>query len=376
MQEIPPSPEIVHPGDQRELPECAYWVAAKLVNNLGPARIRILLDHFGSMEMTWQAPERELRAALDSRTLREFLTVRGDVDVAAMWDRISFDGTCAVCWTDVDYPPLLLEIPAPPPVLYYRGQITETDTTAVAIVGTRRATAYGRDMAYRIAFDLAKAGVTIVSGLATGVDGVAHRAALEAGGRTLAVLGSGIDVIYPGQHRDLADRISKQGAVISDYPLGTQPDRYNFPPRNRIISGLSLGVVVIEAPESSGALITVNFAAEQGRDAFAVPGPVNAPSSAGCLRIIREGATMVRSAEDVMEDLHIHRSSIEPVEQASLPLSSSEHQLLSVMSSQPQHIDDIAAKLGRTINDVSGELMVLELQEMVRNTGGGFYRRT
>lgn len=375
MQDRPPSPQLVQPDMQLELPECAYWVAAKLVNNIGPARIRVLLSHFGSMSATWQAPERELRAALDERTLREFLTVRNDVDVAAVWNRITFDGTRAVCWTDVDYPALLLEIPAPPPVLYYRGQISEIDTRAVAIVGTRRATAYGRDMAYRMSYDLAKAGVTIVSGLATGVDGVAHRAALEAGGRTIAVLGSGVDVIYPGQHRDLADRISQQGAVVSDYPMGTQPDRFNFPPRNRIISGLSLGVVVIEAPESSGALITVNFAAEQGRDAFALPGPVNARASAGCLRIIREGATMVRSAEDVMEDLHIFRGEVEPVAQASLPLSPSEHQLLSVMSSQAQHIDDIAAKLGRTISDVSGELMMLELQDLVRNTGGGFYRR-
>lgn len=371
MHEIPPSPESA----QHDLPECAWWVAAKQVKQLGPARMRAMLDHFGSMQLAWQASDRDMRHALDARALGELLSLRQNLDVAELWQRTTRNGTRATCWTDVDYPSLLLEIPAPPPVLYYRGQITEIDATAVAIVGTRRVTAYGREMAHRIAFDLANAGVTIVSGLATGVDGVAHRAALEAGGRTIAVLGSGIDVIYPGTHRDLAGRIAEQGAVVSDYPPGTQPERFNFPPRNRIISGLSLGVVVIEAPESSGALITVNFAAEQGRDAFAVPGPVHAPASAGCLRILREGATLVRSAEDVLEDLHIRRTNIDQPTQPSLPLTESEHRLLSVMTSEPQHIDDIAAKLSRSIGDVSGELMMLELQEAVRNTGSGYYAR-
>ncbi len=372
MHETLPAQE----SDLTELPECAWWVAMKMANHLGPARIRTLLQHYGSMREAWHAPERELRGVLDSRTLRELITVRADVDVAALWHRTTLHGVRVTCWTDVDYPPLLLEIPAPPPVLYYRGQMTQTDTTAVAIVGTRRVTAYGREMAHRIAFDLAKAGVTIVSGLATGVDGIAHRAALEAGGRTIAVLGSGIDVIYPGNHRDLANRISDQGAVVTDYPPGTKPDRFNFPPRNRIISGLSLGVVVIEAPERSGALITVDFAAEQGRDAFAVPGPIHAPASAGCLRILREGATLVRNAEDVLEDLHIRRAeAVESPAQITLPLSDSEHRLLSVMTSQPQHIDDIAAKVNRSINDVSGLLMMLELQEVVRNNGGGYYCR-
>ena len=371
MHETPPSQQVV----AQELPECAWWVATKQVNHIGPAKIRVLLEQFGSMERAWQAPERDLRHVLDERTLREFLTIRGTLNVVDLWSRTTGNGVRVTCWTDLDYPALLREIPAPPPVLYYCGHIAETDTTAVAIVGTRRVTAYGREMAHRIAFELAKAGVTIVSGLAMGVDGVAHRAALEAGGRTIAVLGSGIDVIYPGSHRDLARRIAEQGAVVTDYPPGTQPDRFNFPPRNRIISGLSRGVVVIEAPERSGALITVDFAAEQGRDAFAVPGPVHAPASAGCMRILREGATLVRSAEDVLEDLHIRRTEVDQPAQSSLPLTESERRLLSVMTSRQQHIDDIAAALNRSIADVSGELMMLELQGAVRNNGGGFYAR-
>lgn len=357
------------------VPERAWWLAFMQVPRIGPARIQRLLEHFGSLREAWGASGSELREAVPAGVLTELLRIRGELDVQALYERTTRDGVRITCWADDDYPALLREVPAPPPLLYYRGQLVETDSTAVAIVGTRRVTAYGKEMAYRISFDLAKAGVTIVSGLALGVDGVAHRAALEAGGRTLAVLGSGIDVLYPGRHRDLAGKIEEQGAVITEYPPGTQPDRFNFPPRNRIISGLSRGVVVIEAPERSGALITVDFAAEQGRDAFAVPGPVHAPASAGCHRILREGATLVRSAEDILEDLHIRPIDHEERETDISNLSMEERRLLSVLTSQPQHIDDIAAQIGKTVSEVSGELMMLELQGSVHSSGSGYYSR-
>src|SRR5690606_13760895 len=237
-------------------------------------------------------------------------------------------------------PSLLAEIPAPPPVVYYRGELLETDRTAIAIVGTRRMTAYGREMTARIAGDLARAGVTIVSGLARGVDGVAHQAALDAAGRTLAVLGSGADRISTLEHRYLAQRITEQGAVLSDYLPDTPPDGVNFPPRNRIISGLSLGVVVIEAPDRSGALITVDFAADQGRDIFALPGQANAANSSGTNRLIREGARLVRSADDILEDLQIHQTGRTDAIQQSLPLSDDDRRLLAVLTAMPQHIDD------------------------------------
>lgn len=357
------------------LPESAWWIAFRQIPRIGPARIRTLLDQFGTLQSAWHASEREIRDALPGQLQQELLEARNRTDVTALYHRVTQDGVHVTCWTDDSYPALLREVPAPPPVLYYRGQLIETDSIAVAIVGTRKVTAYGRDMAYRIAYDLAQAGVTIVSGLALGVDGVAHRAALEAGGRTIAVLGSGIDVLYPGRHRDLARKIEDQGAVVTDYPPGTQPDRFNFPPRNRIISGLSRGVVVIEAPERSGALITVDFAAEQGRDAFAVPGPVHAPSSAGCLRILREGATLVRSAEDVLEDLHIRRLDQDVPEHAPMQLSDDERRILAVLTSQPQHIDDLAEALNKSVGEVSGELMMLELQGNVHAAGGGYYSR-
>lgn len=357
------------------VPERAWWLAFMQVPKIGSARIQRLLDEFGTLREAWGASAGELRAVIPAAVLDELLRSRGEIDVEEHYEHVTQNGVRVTCLTDEEYPALLKEVPAPPPILYYRGQLVETDSTAVAIVGTRKVTAYGREMAYRIAYDLAKAGVTIVSGLALGVDGVAHRAALEAGGRTLAVLGSGIDVIYPGRHRDLARKVEEQGAVITEYPPGTQPDRFNFPPRNRIISGLSRGVVVVEAPERSGALITVDFAAEQGRDAFAVPGMVHAPSSAGCHRILREGATLVRSAEDVLEDLHIHPIDHERSETEQANLSDDERRLLSVLTSQPQHIDDIAAQLGKTVNEVSGELMMLELQGSVHSGGSGYYSR-
>jgi DNA processing protein len=229
-------------------------------------------------------------------------------------------------------------------------------------------------MTTRLASDLARAGVTIVSGLARGVDGVAHQAALDAGGRTIAVLGSGINRIYPPEHRNLARRIGEQGTVVSDYLPDTPPDGVNFPPRNRIISGLSLGIIVVEAPDRSGALITVDFAADQGRDVFAVPGPATAPNSAGTNRLVREGARLVRNADDVLEDLQINRMPLEAAQQA-LPLDEGERRLLAVLTAIPQHIDDLAALSDSTVAETSGRLMMLELQGLVRNTGAQHYAR-
>jgi DNA processing protein len=358
-----------------ELPERAYWVAFHHVPYIGPARLRRLVDHFGALEIAWKASEPALRRCLEERPLQELLKTRHALDLTANMASLERDGVRITTPVDVSYPALLQEIGAPPPVLYYRGELLETDRMAVAIVGTRRVTSYGRDMASRIAGDLARAGVTIVSGLARGVDGVAHQAALDAGGRTIAVLGSGVNRIYPPEHRNLARRIAEQGAIVSDYLPDTPPDGVNFPPRNRIISGLSLGVVVIEAPDRSGALITVDFAADHGRDVFAVPGPATATNSAGCNRIIREGARLVRNAEDVLEDLQIARRHEAVAIQQALPMNEEDRRLLAVLSSAPQHIDDLAALSDSPVAAVSARLMTLELQGLVRNAGAQHYTR-
>ncbi len=362
-------------GGVENLPERAYWLAFHRVPYIGPARLRRLVDTFGSLERAWSAPVSELQRCLEDRARGELVKARAELDVASLYRHIIDSGVQVTTPTDLSYPSLLSEIPAPPPVLYYRGEILETDRTAVAIVGTRRVTPYGREIAARLSGDLARAGVTIVSGLARGVDGVAHQAALDAGGRTLAVLGSGINRIYPPEHRNLAARVAEQGAILSDYLPDTPPDGVNFPPRNRIISGLSLGVVVIEAPDRSGALITVDFAADQGRDVFAVPGPVSASNSTGTNRLIREGARLVRSADDVLEDLQIRRNPEQVAMQQALPLDEGERRLLAVLTTVPQHIDDIAALSDSTVAEVSGRLMMLELQGLVRNSGAQHYAR-
>ena len=258
-----------------------FTLALRLAGVTSASRLRELHERFGSSERAWNATPAELRAVLGNREkmLSGLIAARSSIDPELELEKLDRAGVKVITLDDPGYPALLAEISAPPPVLFLRGSMLETDVLAVAIVGTRAPSNYGRDMARSIAHDLARAGVTIVSGLAKGIDGIAHQAALEAGGRTLAVLGSGIHDVYPREHRQLAQRIGEQGAVISDNLPNAKPDRWNFPARNRIISGLARGVLVVEAPERSGALITVDFAADQGRDVFAVPGPATSVTS-------------------------------------------------------------------------------------------------
>jgi DNA processing protein len=354
-----------------------YWVAFRLADVASTTRFQALLAAFGSMESAWKAGMPHLRRVLGNheRLLANIAKTRDTLDPDATFERLERSGVSMVSIAGDAYPRLLREISAPPPVLFYKGQLLETDAHAVAIVGTRRASAYGRDLAIDIARGLAGAGITVVSGLATGIDGHAHRATLDAGGRTFAVLGSGIHDIYPREHNGLARRVSDQGALISDNLPDAKPDRWNFPARNRIISGLSLGVVVVEAPEKSGALITVDFAADQGRDVFAVPGPATSTTSAGCNRILRDGARLVRNADDVLEDLRLRvQTDPDPVQQP-LVLDDHERRVLNVLTSEPRHIDDVAESCGLVLPQVSGVLLTLELQQLVRNVGAHYYVR-
>ncbi|MBL8998951.1 MAG: DNA-protecting protein DprA, partial [Gemmatimonadetes bacterium] len=265
-----------------------------MVTGIGPTRLRRLLAYFGGdVERAWRAPTAGLAAAgLEPRLIDRLVAARAELDLSAVLRQVADCGARLVTWDDPDYPPALLKIDWPPPVLFVRGDLSADDERAVAIVGTRRPSLYGRDVAARFARELAGRGLTVVSGLARGIDAVAHRAALEAGGRTLAVLGCGIDSIYPAEHRDLAGAITASGAVLSDYAPTVPPDAANFPPRNRIISGLSLGVIVVEAAEESGALITTRFANDQGREVFAVPGQIFTKGSRGPHRLIQQGAKL------------------------------------------------------------------------------------
>jgi DNA processing protein len=349
-------------------------VGFNLVKGIGAVRLKALLDHFGDAETAWRAPADELRAAgLSPKIVENQLKVRSEVSLEKVWARIQALDIQVLTWEDESYPWRLKEIDQPPPVLYVRGSLTSEDEWAVAVVGTRRITAYGRQMTEEIASTLSGNGVTVVSGLARGVDSVAHQAALAGGGRTLAVLGSGVDIIYPPEHRKLAERIIENGALLSDYPPGTPPDGINFPPRNRIISGLSLAVVVAEAGDKSGALITAGFAAEQGRDVFAVPGNINAPQSAGCNRLIRDGARPLLSPREVLESLDLTYIAEHKTARAALPVNAIEATIMGLLSAQPLHVDEIRSQADYPIDQVSAALVLMELKGMVRQVGGMHY---
>lgn len=352
-----------------------YWIAFHHVPYIGPVRTHRLLDHFGSLEAAWGADPRRLRAVLDERSCDALVRTRAALDLDRVLERLDRAGVSVITIDDAAYPRLLREVHAPPTVLYVKGGLLPDDDRAVAIVGTRRATRYGADVAARLAGDLAQAGVTIVSGLARGIDGAAHQAALEAGGRTIAVFGTGILEIYPPQHRNLAARIEASGALISDYAPDRTVEAANFPARNRIISGLSRGVIVVEAPARSGALITADFAADQGRDVLAVPGSIFSAASAGCNQLLRDGARVVTSAQDVLDELGLAQRPVAAETQQSLLLPEEDRRLLAVLNAEPQHIDEIAEKLARPGPTVSAMLLTLELQGLVRNVGAQHYAR-
>lgn len=283
----------------------AYWLALRRVHGAGPRTCRLLLERFGSAERIFQAAEDEIAAAGVARNLARAITsFNGFAPLERELCELPRLGARVVRWTDADYPPNLKHIADPPPYLIARGTLESGDAACVAVVGARAASEAGLRMAQRLGFELAAHGFIVVSGLARGIDGAAHRGALEAGGRTIAVLGCGIDVAYPPEHRQLADSIvERHGAILSELPLGTAPLPENFPGRNRILSGLSLGVVIVEAAEKSGSLITARMALEQDRQVFAVPGsPLNGKTR-GSNRLLKEGAVLVECVEDVIEDL-------------------------------------------------------------------------
>lgn len=354
--------------------EKAYWIGFNLVKGVGAVRLQGLLDFFGNLEMAWNAPYDALRqAGLSEKIVEQFLVLRKQVDLSRIMERIDQAGIRVFTWNDEDYPRRLREIDQSPPVLYCQGTIEPEDEWAVAIVGTRRISAYGRQVTQELSAFLARRGVTVVSGLARGVDALAHQTAIQNGGRTFAILGSGVDKIYPPEHRKLAQEISERGAVISDYAPGTPPDGSNFPPRNRIISGLTLATVVIEAGETSGALITANFAANQGRDVFAVPGSIYAPQSIGTNRLIQDGARPLLKMDDVLESLNLQNIFEKQTARRVLPGDEVEARLLKCLSREPLHIDEISANSGLSIDKVSATLVMMELKGMVQQVGGMNY---
>ncbi|MFQ5593522.1 MAG: DNA-processing protein DprA [Anaerolineae bacterium] len=351
-----------------------YWVGFNMVPGIGPKRFESLLKYFGSAGDAWQAHAGDLQAAgLDRRSLESLLTTRAKLDLEAEVARNAEAGVAILTWDDPDYPPLLKQIYDPPFVLYFRGELLPADEWAIAVVGTRRASAYGREATRRLAGDLAANGVTIVSGLAQGIDSHAHTVALEAGGRTIAVLAHGLEQVYPPQNRSLAARIVEQGALVSEFALGTRPEAKNFPARNRIISGLSLGTLVVEAGRRSGALITAEFAAEQGRDVFAVPGNIFASGAAGTNHLIQTGAKTALGVGDILEELNLTMIGAFQQAREIVPENEMESRLLEHLSDDPVHVDELGQTAGLAISEVTSALALMELKGMVRQVGGMNY---
>lgn len=376
-------------------------LALALIPGLGPKLTAALLAAFGSAGAARRATAAQLRAIphIGDKAAAEMAAALRAVDVGPEFDLLARHGVTPVPIGSPGYPPPLAAVAGAPPLLYFRGSWADADAGAVGIVGSRACTAYGKRVAAEIARGLARAGVTVVSGLARGIDGAAHRGALEAGGRTIAVLAGGLSRIYPPEHADLADGVANAGALVTETPMTVSPQPGMFPARNRIISGLSRGVVVVEANVKSGALITIDHALEQGKEVFAVPGPTDSPASAGCLDLIRKGARLVRSADDVLDDLkgiataewgaagrrrepEGRRPAAPPTLFPDSPpappppanLDPAQQAVWDLLASK-RHGDELAREGGLGTGELAKVLMQLELKRLVRRLPGNFYER-
>lgn len=351
-----------------------YWVAFNRVLGIGPVKFRLLLAYFqDDLARAWRAESRELsQAGLDQRTIERFLYQRTGIEPGREVERLEQAGVNVLTWRDPGYPALLREIDGAPPVLYLKGQFSEADQFSLAVVGTRNADTYGQQVTERLVTELARGQVTVVSGLALGVDTIAHNAALDAGGRTIGVLACGLDVVYPARNAQLARRIGEegQGVLLSEYPLGVRPESGNFPARNRIISGLSQGVLVVEAGERSGALITAEFAGRQGREVFAVPGGIFSSRCLGTNRLIRDGAHLVLEVKDILDALNLFMVPLHVEAQVALPENSEESRLLALLDHEPVHVDELILSSELSAPTVTATLTMLELKGLVKAIGG------
>lgn len=371
------------------------YLALNLLPNIGPIRVRRLLERFGGPRGILAAGVAELLSVpgIGEEMATQIADWENRIDLEEELRRIASHGILLLTRDDPRYPPALRQIHDPPFLLYMKGTLTPADAASVAVVGSRRTTHYGREQARKFSFQLARAGFTIVSGLARGIDTAAHEAALAAGGRTIAVLGSGIGHLYPPENQALADRIAEQGAVLSEFPVLYVPDKQSFPLRNRIVAGMSSGLLVVEAPARSGALITANQALEQGRSVFAIPGPIDRPSSEGCHRLIQQGATLVCTADDLIDELGLGINSLplefEPTgeegiartEPPSSPpvrrvdLSELEERLLSELALGDATIDALSEALETPAGRIGASLLQLEMKRLVRQLPGKYFSK-
>ena len=349
------------------------WLRLSLTPGIGPAALRGMLSKYGLPEAVLARSRNELAEFAPATSLDAMNSAAVDRAVERALDWVKGEGCAIITLADESYPRALLEIPDPPPLLYVRGRLELVRWPALAVVGSRNATAQGESNATAFATALSDAGLTIVSGLALGIDAAAHRGGLAGASSTIAVLGTGVDVIYPRANAELASRIAREGLLVSEFALGTPAAQHHFPRRNRLISGLSRGCLVVEAAIASGSLITARAAADQGRDVFAIPGSIHSPLAKGCHALIKSGAKLVESADDVLAELSGMRSAA-----ARAPRSEAapeETGLLAHMGHDPVDIDLLCQRAGLSAEQVSAELLRLELDGRVSSLPGGFYQR-
>ncbi len=364
----------------------AYCIALNMVPGVGPVTYRKLLNHFGTPEHVFSASLPVLQAVpgISARVVQAIANFAWTDRIDNELQILSTQDIHLLTWDDAEYPARLKTIFDPPPVLYAKGRLECLQNVLIAIVGSRRATTYGRTVAEKLSRELVMKGVGIVSGLARGIDSAAHNGALKGGGKTVAVLGCGVDVIYPPENDRLYAEICEHGVLISEFPIHSKPERGNFPARNRVISGLSLGTVVVEAGLQSGALITADMALEQGRDVFAVPGNITSPSSRGTNRLLKQGAHVAERADDILHALSIEISQ-QIASQPDLPFTSTaspppsltddERCIYDLLSTQPIHIDALTVQAQLPSGTVSAMLMMLEMKGAIKQLSGKMFIR-
>lgn len=363
--------------ENNRLTERDYLLGLSLFAGIGFKTYQKIVEAFGSLAGFWQAGQKELiENKLPYAVAIRFLLFRQQVDITAYKLSLAKKLVRFLTVIDKDYPFLLKEINSPPLVLYYRGSMLVNDAKALAVVGSRKPTTYGREMTEHFTTELVVNGFTVVSGLARGVDSIAHRVALRKGGRTLAVLGSGLDCIYPPEHRSLAEEISRHGALISEYPPGQKPHPTQFPARNRIISGLSLGILITEGASKSGTKTTAAFAADQSREVFCVPGPVNSPLSAGPAELIKTGAKLTTGITDILEELQVEPGGLKPAGKAINFDSLEQEKIWQILSFGQKSADQLVKSLGYSVQQTMSVLTVLELKGLVKNVGDGKFMVT
>ncbi len=348
-----------------------YWVGFNNIITIGPCRFNRLLKYFSNLETAWLAPISELlRAGLEQKVVEEIISRRREIDPDRELKKVEKLGIKVITILAENYPPLLKEIYAPPPLLYCLGELDLNNDFPLAVVGRRKISNYGQQITSQLVSELVNCGLTIISGLALGVDAAAHQATIKSGGKTIAVLGSGLDLIYPRANYHLAQNIIEAGGgIISEFPLGMPAFKSNFPQRNRIISGLSLGVLITEAGEKSGALITAKYALEQNREVFAVPGNIYTEGSGGTNKLIKMGAQLVTGAADILETLNLAQVKNFKAAKAILPETETEKLLLKLLADQELHIDKLVKLSRLDISVVNSTLAIMEMKGMIKNLG-------